>query len=99
MSTRVRELPLIQTLRQFPKQQLFAKVVLVRFDAAIILQDDMELRNDSILNALYTIEYLYEAGAKVVLVGDWSHKINSRITSTQSVAGECSETMVSFLIL
>ncbi|CAM8969025.1 unnamed protein product [Rhodiola kirilowii] len=83
---RAREIPHIQTLRKFPKQELFGKVVLVRFDSTVLLRDEIDLRNESVVNAILTIRYLHEARAKVVLVSDWSSKINPKVTSTQSVA-------------
>ncbi|KAI3471876.1 hypothetical protein Pfo_028564 [Paulownia fortunei] len=59
--------------------------------------DDCTSRNEehqsSPLNSFSTIKYLYEAGAKVVLVGSWNENNNSRFDSeacpsTESVAGE-----------
>ncbi|PIN05213.1 Phosphoglycerate kinase [Handroanthus impetiginosus] len=72
--------PHIQTLRNFPKEKLFRKVVMVRFDTMIILQG-MKEHQSSPENAFSTIKYLYEAGAKVILVGSWSENANSRFSS------------------
>ncbi|KAI3472048.1 hypothetical protein Pfo_028736 [Paulownia fortunei] len=82
--------PHIQSLRNFPKEELFRKVVMVRFDAMIVLQG-MKEHQSSPLNSFSTIKYLYEAGAKVVLVGGWNENNNSRFDSeacpsTESVA-------------
>uniref|UniRef100_A0A7N0TGX9 Phosphoglycerate kinase n=1 Tax=Kalanchoe fedtschenkoi TaxID=63787 RepID=A0A7N0TGX9_KALFE len=84
---RSRELPHIQTLRELPREELFAKVVLVRFDSTILLQDEIKSGDESVYDAVFTIRYLHEAGAKVVLVSDWSSKVNPKVTSAQSVAG------------
>ncbi|GLT89799.1 hypothetical protein SLE2022_077690 [Rubroshorea leprosula] len=79
-------LPHVQTLRRFPKEELFAKVVMVRFDSTILLGDQLDQSSVSVSSALYTIKYLQEAGAKVILISDWSKKINSKLLSTESVA-------------
>ncbi|KAL8040403.1 hypothetical protein ABFS82_10G092900 [Erythranthe guttata] len=71
--------PHIQSLRNFPKEELFGKVVLVRFDAVILLHGNLSPP----ANAFSTIKYLYEAGAKVILVGSW----NENTGSNESVAG------------
>ncbi|KAL0409960.1 UNVERIFIED_CONTAM: Phosphoglycerate kinase [Sesamum latifolium] len=71
--------PHIQTLRNFPKEELFGKVVMVRFDSMVLLQGKKGHQPPA--NAFSTIKYLYEAGAKVVLVGGWSKTINSRFSS------------------
>ncbi|KAI4349124.1 hypothetical protein L6164_009760 [Bauhinia variegata] len=65
-------LPHIQTLRKFPKEELSAKVVMVRFDSSILFKLESDQNTLSVFNALLTIKYLYEAGAKVILVGDWN---------------------------
>ncbi|XP_050382755.1 phosphoglycerate kinase, cytosolic-like [Argentina anserina] len=78
-------LPTVQTLRKFPKEELLEKVVLVRFDSALLLQERVQ---DQLLecNAVFTIKYLQQFGAKVVLVSDWSAKTNPKVFATQSVA-------------
>lgn len=78
-------MPHIQTLTDFPKEELLEKVVLVRFDSAILLGEELDQKSQSI--SIFTIKYLQEAGAKVVLVTDWSIKNNSRLSDTESVAG------------
>lgn len=70
-------IPYIQTLRKFPKEDLLEKVVLVRFDSAILFWE-LDAKTQSPTNALFTITYLYEAGAKVILVSDWSSKMGSQ---------------------
>ncbi|XP_073287809.1 uncharacterized protein [Primulina huaijiensis] len=83
------DFPHVQTLRNFPKDEIFKKVVMVRLDS-IILLDEKEDQSPP-ANALYTIKYLYEAGARVIIVGSWSETANSRFPSgvypsTESVA-------------
>lgn len=80
-------LPHIQILRKFSKEELAAKVVMVRFDSTILLQEELDQRTRSVSNALFTIKYLYEAGAKVILVSDWSKKSNPKLVLAESVAG------------
>lgn len=79
-------LPHLQTLEKFPKEELVEKVVLVRFDSTLLLQEQVEERRFQ-SNALFTIKYLHQAGAKVMLVSDWSAKTNPRVFAAESVAG------------
>ncbi|PRQ43595.1 putative phosphoglycerate kinase [Rosa chinensis] len=79
-------LPHLQTLRKFPREELVEKVALVRFDSTLLLQEqEKEQRFQS--NAVFTIKYLHQSGAKVVLVSDWSAKTNPKVFAAQSVAG------------
>lgn len=79
--------PHIQTLRRFPREELVAKVVLVRFDSSVLLGEELDPSSRSVSNALFTIRYLLEVGARVILLSDWSRKNNSEILSVESVAG------------
>ncbi|KAK9288277.1 hypothetical protein L1049_016728 [Liquidambar formosana] len=79
-------LPHIQTLRKYPKEDLSGKVVLVRFDSTILLREQLDAKARSVSNALFTITYLYEAGAKVILVSDWSSKIDSKLLAADFVS-------------
>lgn len=81
--------PYVQTLRKFPKEDLFARTVLVRFDSTILLREDLDPSVKSVTEALFTIKYLYEAGAKVILVSDWRSKVDSKLVAAESVAGSC----------
>lgn len=78
-------IPHIQTLREFPREELFGKVVMVRFDSNILLKQEHNQKNQSDFNALFTIKYLHEAEAKVILVGDW--KTNTSELHSEQVAG------------
>ncbi|KAL6534160.1 hypothetical protein OROHE_013085 [Orobanche hederae] len=82
--------PHIRFLRNLPKKDLFNKVVMVRFDAMVLLQG-MKEHQPLPADAFSTIKYLYEAGAKVVLVSSWNKNMNSwfhseACPSTESVA-------------
>ncbi|KAL8516688.1 hypothetical protein ACS0TY_015084 [Phlomoides rotata] len=82
--------PHVKSLRNFPKEELFRKVVMVRFDAMILL-NGMKEHQSLPENAFFTIKYLYESGAKVILVGSWNENRNYRSHSkacltTESVA-------------
>ncbi|PON60318.1 Phosphoglycerate kinase [Parasponia andersonii] len=79
-------LPYVQTLREFPKKDLVEKVVLVRFDSTILVQKEADQIAQSASNALFTIKYLHEGGAKVILVSDWSVRNNPRLFDTESIA-------------
>ena len=79
-------IPHIQTLREFPREELFGKAVMVRFDSNILLQPKCDQKTESDFNALFTIKYLYDAGAKVILVSDWDVN-TSELLRIASVAG------------
>ncbi|XP_039042176.1 phosphoglycerate kinase, cytosolic-like isoform X2 [Hibiscus syriacus] len=83
---KVEALPYIQTLREFPREELVAKVVMVRFDSTILLGENLDLSSQSASKAIYTIKYLHECGAKVILVSGWSRKINFKLHAAQTVA-------------
>ncbi|XP_028796956.1 uncharacterized protein LOC114752373 [Neltuma alba] len=82
--------PHVQALREFPKEELSAKVVMVRFDSNIFIKQH-EQPTPSVSNALQTIKYLHEAGAKVILVSDWD--TDSELSRTESVADFLSEVL------
>lgn len=86
-------LPCVQTLRQFPKEELFGKVVMVRFESDILLMKKRGEHSPAAINALSTIKYLYESGAKIVVVGNWSVAMNSKVLTVESVAGICCRTI------
>ncbi|XP_030926847.1 uncharacterized protein LOC115953360 isoform X3 [Quercus lobata] len=79
-------IPHIQTLRNLPKERLASKVVMVRFDSTILLREEMDQQTQPVSNALFTIKYLYEAGAKVILASDWSVTSNPKLVLAESVA-------------
>ncbi|CAK7343140.1 unnamed protein product [Dovyalis caffra] len=79
--------PHIQTLRKFPKKELVEKVVMVRFDSTNLLrEEDLDWSSQSVSSAVFTIKYLHEAGAKIILVSDWRKKTNSKLVNVESVA-------------
>ena len=59
---------------------------MVRFDSTILLQKQLDLKTQ-VTSAVSTIKYLFEAGAKIILLSDWSMKINSKLPVVESVAG------------
>ncbi|CAA2980848.1 phosphoglycerate kinase, cytosolic-like isoform X1 [Olea europaea subsp. europaea] len=77
--------PHVQTLSKFPKEELFRKVVMVRFDSSILLLGKKEYQSPP-ASARSTIKYLHKAGAKVILVGSWSWDNNLRLSSAESAA-------------
>lgn len=79
--------PHVQTLRRFPREELVSKVVLVRFDSSVLLGEELDLSSQSVSSALFTIRYLHEVGARVILLSNWNRKNNSEILSVESVAG------------
>ncbi|KAK8280335.1 hypothetical protein V6Z12_D09G168700 [Gossypium hirsutum] len=59
---------------------------MVRFDSTILLGGKLDLSSLSASKALYTIKYLHECGAKMILVSEWSRKINPKLLDAQAVA-------------
>ncbi|QCD93613.1 phosphoglycerate kinase [Vigna unguiculata] len=84
-------IPHIQTLREFPREELFGKVVMVRFDSNILVKRECDRKNQSDSNAVYTIKYLHKSGAKVILVSDWN--MNTPELHTDSVTDFLSEVL------
>ncbi|KAG4383253.1 hypothetical protein GLYMA_13G045400v4 [Glycine max] len=84
-------IPHIRTLREFPREELFGKVAMVRFDSNILLRRECDKKNQSVYNATYTIKYLHEAGANVILVSDWN--MNTPEFHIESVADFVSEVL------
>ncbi|KAH7854632.1 hypothetical protein Vadar_016160 [Vaccinium darrowii] len=79
-------LPHVQSLREFPKEELLGKVILVRFDSTILLHEELGCQSSSVNSAVSTIQYLYNAGAKVFLLSSWNMKYNSELLTAESVA-------------
>uniref|UniRef100_A0A2P2J2F4 Phosphoglycerate kinase n=2 Tax=Rhizophora mucronata TaxID=61149 RepID=A0A2P2J2F4_RHIMU len=79
-------IPCIQTLREFPKEKLMSKVVMVRFDSTVLLGEEWGPCSQSFCNAVYTIRHLREGGARVVITSDWSNRTRSKLVDVQSVA-------------
>lgn len=63
------------------------KVVLVRFDSTILLREELDLSSQSVFRAVFTIRYLHEARAKIILLSDWRKKSNLELLNAESVAG------------
>ncbi|KAJ6755914.1 PHOSPHOGLYCERATE KINASE [Salix purpurea] len=79
--------PHVHTLRKFPKEELVEKVVMVRIDSSILLrEEEMDKSSQSVSSAVFTIKYLHEAGAKIILVSDWRKKTNSQLRDAETVA-------------
>ncbi|KAK9051537.1 hypothetical protein SSX86_028164 [Deinandra increscens subsp. villosa] len=80
-------LPHVRYLREFQKDELFGKVVMVRFDSNVLLGEKQDQQARLFINAVLTIKYLHEAGAaKVMLISSWSRKTNSKLHSEDSVS-------------
>ncbi|XP_065855843.1 phosphoglycerate kinase, cytosolic-like isoform X2 [Euphorbia lathyris] len=79
-------LPYVQTLREFPKKELAGKVVMVRFDSAILLEA-LDKSCEVVSNAIFTIKYLNENGAKIILVSGWRKKNKSKHLDAEAAAG------------
>lgn len=90
-------IPHVQTLREFPREELFGKVVMVRFDSNILVKKECDKKNQSVSNAIYTIKYLHKAGAKVILVSDWN--MNTPELHMGSVTGTFLKAFCSILVV
>ncbi|XP_071910569.1 uncharacterized protein [Coffea arabica] len=86
--------PHVQTLREFPKEELSEKVVMVRFDSKLLFQQLQE-RKIQCENAVSTIKYLHEAGAKVILISSWDadDENTMKIVRAESIAGALSSVL------
>ncbi|VFQ72753.1 unnamed protein product [Cuscuta campestris] len=79
--------PHIRSLGNFPREELFGKVVMVRFDKMVIL-DGMRKNQPLPASSFSTIKYLYESGAKVILVSSWNEIINPMLHSKAHLSSE-----------
>ncbi|GJV88475.1 phosphoglycerate kinase, cytosolic-like protein isoform X1 [Tanacetum coccineum] len=79
-------LPHVRRLSEFQRDELMGKVVLVRFDSNVLLGEKQDKQANIFISALSTINYLHEAGAKVILISSWSVKTNSKLHSPDSVS-------------
>lgn len=76
-----------QTLKTFPSNELHGKVIMVRFDSRLCPRDDQFGIQYPNKNAINTLKYLCNAGAKVVVVThSVSLKNSSKDQYTQLVA-------------
>ncbi|XP_070035807.1 uncharacterized protein LOC107802987 isoform X7 [Nicotiana tabacum] len=78
-------LPHVQTLRNFPEEELMGKVVMVRLDLTILLREQKK-KHSSAARVISTIKYLHNAGAKLVLISSWSPKADSQLLKLERVA-------------
>ncbi|KZV26049.1 hypothetical protein F511_13927 [Dorcoceras hygrometricum] len=78
--------PHVQTLRNIPKVEILEKIVMVILDSIILLNENED--QSPTANALYTIKYLYEAGARVIMVGSWSETTNCSLPSGSYLSTE-----------
>ncbi|CAL1399291.1 unnamed protein product [Linum trigynum] len=78
--------PHIQTLKNFPKEELSGKVVMVRFDSSILLGEKLDKNSLAVSNALFTVQYLLATAEKVILVSDWKREVSSKLLDSQSVS-------------
>lgn len=60
---------------------------MVRFDSNVLLGEKQDQQAKLFVDAVLTIKYLHEAGAKVILISSWSVKTNSKLNSEDSVSG------------
>ena len=68
-------------------EELSSKVVMVRFDSSILIQQEVDRHCPIITNAYETIKYIYKAGAKIILTSSWNVKHGSKVLSVEDVAG------------
>ncbi|XP_049360783.1 phosphoglycerate kinase, cytosolic-like [Solanum verrucosum] len=78
-------LPHVQTLRNFPKEELFGKVVMVRLDLTILLREHKKQQSPAAC-IISTIKYLHKAGAKLILISNWSVRADLQLLKLEYVA-------------
>ncbi|KAK6779534.1 hypothetical protein RDI58_021718 [Solanum bulbocastanum] len=78
-------LPHVQTLRNFPEEELVGKVVMVRLDLTILLREQKK-RQSPAACVISTIKYLHKAGAKLILISNWSVRADSQLLKLDYVA-------------
>lgn len=69
---------------------------MVRFDSTLLLLEEMDLRTNSMKNAVFTIKYLHKYGAKVILATNWNTNSAARHLDIKSVVGTHSRTFPGF---
>ncbi|XP_008809686.2 phosphoglycerate kinase-like isoform X3 [Phoenix dactylifera] len=79
----------VQTLRNFPIEKIYGEVVIVRFDSTLVLEA-LDSNNFSLDKSLFTIKYLFNAGAKVLLVSNWGRPHDPMLLSVESLADRLS---------
>ncbi|KAK4348494.1 hypothetical protein RND71_031249 [Anisodus tanguticus] len=78
-------LPHVQTLRNFPGEELTGKVVMVRLDLTILVREKKK-RQSPAARVISTIKYLHKAGAKLILISSWSPRADSRLLKLERIA-------------
>uniref|UniRef100_A0A2N9I5Y3 Phosphoglycerate kinase n=1 Tax=Fagus sylvatica TaxID=28930 RepID=A0A2N9I5Y3_FAGSY len=73
-------------LENFPRRSLLQRSSWSDLILPYCFGKNWTSRPNQVSSALFTIKYLYEAGAKVILVSDWSITINSKLVLIESVA-------------
>ncbi|XP_020582541.1 uncharacterized protein LOC110026090 [Phalaenopsis equestris] len=76
----------VQTLESFPAEKLDGEFVILRFESNLLLEL-LSIHNIFARRTLSTITYLYNAGAKVLLVGNWGSSSDPMVLSSESAAG------------
>lgn len=72
---------------------------MVRFDSTLLLLEEMDLKSNSVKNAVLTIKYLYKSGAKVILASNWNINSTARHPDMESVPGTHSRMFPDFNIV
>ncbi|KAI3987318.1 hypothetical protein MKX01_003068 [Papaver californicum] len=86
--------PHVQTLREFPREMLLGKIVMVRLDSTHFLREALDLNTPSVKSPLFSIKYLLHYGAKVLIVSDWGRpKDSTRLLSAEIVADNLSSAL------
>ncbi|KAK4730918.1 hypothetical protein R3W88_023906 [Solanum pinnatisectum] len=78
-------LPHVQTLRNFPEEELVGKVVMVRLDLTILLREQKKHQSPAV-RVISTIKYLHKTRAKLILISNWSVRADSQLLKLDYVA-------------
>ncbi|KAI5060276.1 hypothetical protein GOP47_0024696 [Adiantum capillus-veneris] len=76
------------TLREYPREDLLGKAVLVRLDLSACIDEVDGLNEEAILTAIPTLSYLISAGARIVITSHWpTLECSNKASNIELIAG------------
>jgi 3-phosphoglycerate kinase len=79
--------PPVQTLSNFPTEKLNGEMVLVRFDANLVLNTSNSHDKSSLERAISTNKYLHDSNSYVIIATNWTASEDPTTRSQQSLSG------------
>jgi 3-phosphoglycerate kinase len=77
----------VQTLSNFPIEKLNGEMVLVRFDANLVLDTSNSHDKSSLERTISTIKYLHDANANIIVASNWTESEDPTTRSQESLLG------------